>query len=185
MRSKNHGHKPVNQGSTMIKKYGYSTICAQWPAKYQYNRDENRKQGTWKIHKLQLSYTAYMSLFQWLLNNLNGQTEEPRGINLLTKFQPDPTVDETAAAIWKFPFSKETLKNAAAVWDEFLSAQTPSARSEQSDWSYTKYEPADKISAQSNGEQRVNGGRKLLSETFSLFNLFSLFFSLFPCLKKL
>jgi len=35
--------------------------------------------------------------------------------------------------------------------------------------------PGDKISARSNGEQSVGGGRKLLSETFSLFNLFSLF----------
>jgi len=33
------------------------------------------------------------------MNNPNGQTEEPQGMNLLTKFQPDPTVDETAAAI--------------------------------------------------------------------------------------
>jgi len=31
-------------------------------------------------------------------------------MNLLKKFQPDPTVDETAAAIRKFPSSKETLK---------------------------------------------------------------------------
>jgi len=44
------------------------------------------------------------------LNNPNGQTEEPRGMNLLTKFQSDPTVDETEAAIRKFPSSKETLK---------------------------------------------------------------------------
>ena len=135
----------------------HSTNCAQWPVKYQYNIDENREQGTWKIHKLQLPYTACMSLFQWLLHNPNGQTKEPGGMNLLTKFQPDPTVDETKAAIWKLPFSKETLKNAAAVWDEFLSAQTPYARSERSDWSYTQYEPADKVSARSNGEQIVVG----------------------------
>jgi len=31
-------------------------------------------------------------------------------MNLLTKIQPDPTVDETAAAIRKFPSSKEILK---------------------------------------------------------------------------
>jgi len=31
-------------------------------------------------------------------------------MNLLTKFQPDPTVDKIAAAIQKFPSSKETLK---------------------------------------------------------------------------
>ena len=84
----------------------HSTNCAQWAANYQYNR----KQGTWKIHKLQLPYTAYMSLFQWLLNNPNGQTEEPRGMNLLTKYQPDPTVDEAAAAIRKFSFSRKTQK---------------------------------------------------------------------------
>jgi len=44
------------------------------------------------------------------LNNPNSQTEEPRGMNLLTKFQPDPTVDKTEAAIRKFPSSKEMLK---------------------------------------------------------------------------
>jgi len=49
-------------------------------------------------------------MFQWLLNNPNGPFEEPRGMNVLTKVQPDPTVDETEVAIRKFPSSKETLK---------------------------------------------------------------------------
>jgi len=31
-------------------------------------------------------------------------------MNLLTKFQPDPTVDETEAAIRKFPYSIEMLR---------------------------------------------------------------------------
>jgi len=31
-------------------------------------------------------------------------------MNVLTKFQPNSTVDETAVAIRKFPSSKETLK---------------------------------------------------------------------------
>ena len=29
VRSKNHGYKPVNQGSTMIKKYGYKRLKSQ------------------------------------------------------------------------------------------------------------------------------------------------------------
>jgi len=97
VRSKNHGHKPVNQGSTMIKIM--VTRESQITAQIVLNN-----------HKLQLPYATYMSLFQRLLNNPNGPTEEPRGMNLLTKFQPDPTVEEIAAAIRKFPSSKETLK---------------------------------------------------------------------------
>jgi len=44
------------------------------------------------------------------LNNLNGPIKAPQGMNLLTKFQPDPTVDDTAAAIRKYSSSIETLK---------------------------------------------------------------------------
>ena len=108
-----------------------------------------------------------MSLFRWLLNNLNGPTEELRGKNLLTKIQPDPTVDETSTTVLD--------ENVAAVLDEFLSTQKTYSRSELLDWSHTKDEPADKISARSNGEQSVGGGRKLLGETFSLFSFLSLF----------
>jgi len=51
-----------------------------------------------------------MSLFRWLLNNPNGPIKTSRGLNLLTKVPPDPTVDETAAAIRKFSSSLETLR---------------------------------------------------------------------------
>jgi len=44
------------------------------------------------------------------LNNPNGPIKAPQGMNLLTKFQPDPTVDDTAAAIRKYSSSIETLK---------------------------------------------------------------------------
>jgi len=81
----------------------------------------------------------------------------------------------------KISVLNRNAENAAAVWDEFISVQTTSARSELSDWIHSKYELVDKISAQSNGEKSVGGGRKLLSETFSLFNLFSLF-SLTVCI---
>ena len=49
---------------------------------------------------------------------------------------------------------------------------------ERRDKSITKYEPADKISARSNGEQSVGRGQKLLSETFSLYSFLSLSFLL-------
>jgi len=56
------------------------------------------------------------------LNNLNGPTEELRGKNLLTKIQPDPTVDETSTTVLD--------ENVAAVLDEFLSTQKTYSRSE-------------------------------------------------------
>jgi len=44
------------------------------------------------------------------LNNPNGPIEAPQGMNLLKKFQPDATVNETEAAIQNFSSSIETLK---------------------------------------------------------------------------
>jgi len=44
------------------------------------------------------------------LINPNGPIESQQGMNLLKKFQPDPTVDETAATIRKFSSSLETLR---------------------------------------------------------------------------
>ena len=37
------------------------------------------------------------SLLKQLLKDLNGQIEVPQGMNLLTKFQLDPTVNEASA----------------------------------------------------------------------------------------
>ena len=175
VRSKNHGHKPVKVPlwskfwlqESLKSQHKLCSITSQIAIQQTWNRE----QWTWQIHKLQLPDAAYMSLFQWRLNNPNGPTEEPRGMNLLTKCQPDPNSSSNP----KIPVLKRNAENVVLVWDEFLSAQTTSAGFEWSDWSHTKYEPIDKISARSNSEQSIGGGWKLLSETFSLFNLFSLF----------
>jgi len=118
---------------------------------------------------MQLPYVAYMSLFLWLLNNPNGPIKAPRVMNLLTKFQLDPTIDEAVVAIRKYLPSIEMLKTLQQCEMNFSLLKQ---RSRQSNWSHTKYEPADKISAQSNGEQNVCDSRKLLGKTFYYFFLF-------------
>ena len=100
------------------------------------------------------------------------------------KIQPNPTVDEAATTIEKFSI----LKNTAAVWDKFLTAQTTSQRSKQSYWRTTSYDPTEKISVWSNGGWSVSGDQKLLDRASSLhFFLFFFFFLSTNCflfLKK-
>ena len=75
----------------------------------------------------------------------------------------------------KIPVLKRNAENVAAVWDEFLSSQTTSARSERSDWSHTKYESAEKISSRSNGE-KVSVAAESFWTKLSLSLIFSLSF---------
>lgn len=74
-----------------------STNCAQQSAKEhdKNNEIENKKKS--ENQKLLLLYEANISLLRQLLNDPTVQIEEPRGANLLTKFQSDPTVNEATS----------------------------------------------------------------------------------------
>ena len=136
------------------------------------NTIENKKPE--KFTKLELPYAAYISLFQWLLNNPNGLIEAPRSMNLLKKFQLNPTVDET---IWKVSSSIETLRMLLQCEMNFSLLkqllQDPNGLIEftQSMNLMTKFQPDSMVN-----KALVVAGSCWVK--FSIFSLFSFFFYL-------
>jgi len=185
VKSKNHGRKSVNQTLLWSKLWLQESLQSQHKlcsitSQIAIQQRWNKEQETWKIHKLQLPYATYMSLFRWLLNN---SVEAPWGMNLLTKFQHDQTVDETAAAIRRFSSSIETLMKYEINFSLFKQLlQDPNSQIEvtQSMNLLTKFQPDPMV----NKASVAAGSFWAKLSLFILFSLWLFCWLLSLCSKK-
>ena len=172
VRSKNYEHKSINQTPLWLKLWLQECLKSQHKlcsitSQITIQQRWNGEQETWKIHKTVrgLYVTVTVNFEQSERSNWSITKYEPAD-----KFLARSNGERNSNSNPKSFILNRNAENDVAVWDKFLSAQTTSERSERSDWSHTKYEPADTISARSNSEQSIGGGRKLLSETFFLYS---------------